>query len=144
MFHRSLLAVPALVVLSLATSAQAQSDRHRELRAALYEMKQAKEDLKNERFKRHREKAEKELDVAITELERALKWARVETRYEPPRGHYDRFRDFRHLRQAMVDLEAAKREVRDEKGDWGGRRKELERAVDDAHARVKEALEDIK
>ena len=143
LFAKLALAMLLALVLSLGTStrAQAQGGRVPALRAAVYEMKEAKEDLKGERFKRSREKAEKELGIAIEEIERALKWAKVDFRYEPPKGHYDGFKDYRHLRQALADLDAAKKEVRDEKGDWVGRRKELEKAIDDAHARVKEVLE---
>ncbi len=123
---------------------RAADEPRRALRAALFEMKAAKEDLKDDKFKRRREKAEKDLDVAIDELERALKWAKVDVRYEAPKNRYEKFKDFRHLHAAMEDLELAEKEVRDEKGDWGGRRKELERAIEDARARVKEAMEDIK
>jgi hypothetical protein len=47
-------------------------------------------------------------------------------------------------RQALADLDDARAEVRDEKGDWGGRRRELTAAIEDARARVREVLEDIK
>jgi predicted ribosome quality control (RQC) complex YloA/Tae2 family protein len=145
-FGRPALAVVAGLALSLVAGdyARAADAPHRALRAALYHLKEAKEDLKSERFKRERrERAEKEIERAIREIERGLKEGKVEARYEPAKEWDKGFKDFRHLRQALVELDEARKELKEEKGEWA-RRKELLEAIDDAHKHTKEALEDLK
>ena len=77
MLHRGLFGRPALVavaglVLSLVGGAYARTadEAHRALRAALYHMKEAKEELRSERIRpERRERAEKEIERAMKEIE---------------------------------------------------------------------------
>jgi hypothetical protein len=139
---RSVLAVLAGLVLSLVARGQAQAP-HRALRAALYHLKEAREEVRDERFKRYRERIERDVNTAIIEVERAMKEGRIEARYEPPRGWDEKYKSFKHLRQALVELGNAKIEIREEKGEWA-RRRELVLVIDEARAHIEEALREIK
>jgi len=72
-----------------------------------------------------------------------MREGKIETRYEPSRGWDEKYKTFRHLRQALVELDEARKELEDEKGDWA-RRKELRQAIDDAHGHIADALKEIK
>jgi hypothetical protein len=146
MLHKRLFGksvVAFLIGLPLLTSAlQAKPEGTFEhLSAAIYEMREAKAELKDERFKRHREQAIKDLDIAIEETEKAFKDAKIELRRfegpKDPKAYYKEFKDFPHLRHAIVDLREAKKEIEREK------RTEFSRAIkaiDVAIDRVEEAL----
>jgi hypothetical protein len=151
MLYRSRFGEPALAVVAglamtlvVVGAARAADTPHRALRAALYHLKEAREDLKSERIRpARRERAEKEIDRAVREIERGLKEGRIETRYEPAKGWDKDYKDLRHLRQALVELDEARKDLKEEKGEWA-RRKELIEAIDDAHKHTKEALDDLK
>jgi hypothetical protein len=151
MLHRGRIGKPALVVLAglalaltAGTYARAEEGPHRALRAALYHLKEAKEDLRSERLRpERRERAEKDIERAIREIERGLKEGKIEARFEPAKDWEKGYKDFRHLRAAMVELDHARKEVKEEKGEWA-RRKELLEAIDDAHKHIKDALDDLK
>jgi hypothetical protein len=149
MLYRRLLGLPALVVMAGlaltlgACNSSAADVPCRALRAALYHMKEAREEIKDERLQRHRERIEANLRIAIREVETALGAAKIDVRYEPTKGWDEKHKTFRHLRQALVELDLAKGEVEREKGDWA-RRRELRQAIEDAHRHVKDALEEIK
>jgi hypothetical protein len=116
---------------------------HRAMRAALYHLKAAKEEVKEERFKRHRERVEKDIEIAIKEIERGLGEAKIDLKFEPVVGWDKGYKDFKNLRQALVDLDLAKEEISKEKGEWA-KRKELKEAIEESHKHIKEALEEIK
>jgi hypothetical protein len=151
MLHRRLLVALPLVVaggvlylLSGCTArARAEETPHRALRAALYHMKEAKEEFKDERLERHREKIERDLKAAIREIEGALREAKIDVKYEPSRGWDEKYKSFRHLRQAMAELDEAREAVSKEKGEWA-RRRELKEAIEDARQHLEEVLKDIK
>jgi hypothetical protein len=113
------------------------------MRAALYHLKAAKEEVKEERFKRHRERVEKDIEIAIKEIERGLGEAKIDLKFEPVVGWDKGYKDFKNLRQALVDLDLAKEEISKEKGEWA-KRKELKEAIEESHKHIKEALEEIK
>jgi len=140
---KSVLIVSGAVLYLFSGYASAADSPHRALRAALYHIKEAKEELKDERIGRHRERVQKDLRIAIEEIERGLGEGKIEVRYEPPKGWDEKHKTFRHLRQALVELDRAKAEVKEEKGEWA-RRRELIRAIEDAHEHVTEALREIK
>jgi hypothetical protein len=148
MLHRGAFGKAALVVMGVAlylfSGGVARADEpYRALRAALYHMKEAKEEIRDERFSRHRERVERDLREATREIERGLGEAKVEVKYEPARGWDEKYKTFKNLRQALAELDLAKEEIRKEKGDWA-RRKELKEAIEDAHAHLKDALDEIK
>jgi predicted ribosome quality control (RQC) complex YloA/Tae2 family protein len=116
---------------------------HRALRAALYHLEAARDEVKDERFKKHRERVEKDITIAIREVEGALKAGKIEPKFEPVKGWDEKYKSFKHLRQAAVELAEAKKELLREKGEWA-RRKELIGAIDDAYAHIEEALKEIK
>jgi hypothetical protein len=151
MLHRRLVGktiVAILLGLPLflgAPRARAQGTPFAHLASALYEMREAKMELKEERFKRHREQAVKELDAAIAETEQAIKEAKIELRrFEGPKNpkeYYKTYKDFPHLRHAIVELGEAKREIEREKR---GNFSRAVKAIDVAIVRVEEALKDGK
>jgi hypothetical protein len=124
MSQQRLFGQAALVVLAgliwngCASIANAQGGAYPHLFAALYEMKEAKAELKEERFKATREQAIRDLDAAIEETEKALRDAKVEYKYEGPKNpkeYYKDYKDFPHLRHAVIELREAKKEVKEEK-----------------------------
>jgi hypothetical protein len=131
-----LLAMSALLVsLAVCPSTHA-AEVGRALRAARYEMIEAKAELKAEHFSRIRKETIEALDAAIAETERALKAAKIEHQYEPPKY---KFENHPHLRQAILDLQEAKKELKEER--FGPERekgiKELDRAIEHLEEAVK-------
>ncbi len=151
MLHRHLfggLLLAAAVGLPLAwlvSQARAAETPYQHLASALYEMREAKGELKDERFKRHREETIKDLDTAIEETEKALKESKIELkRFEAPKEpkeYYKAYKDFPHLRHAVVELREAKKEIeREKRGEFG----RAVKAIDVAIVKVEEALKDEK
>jgi hypothetical protein len=145
LYRNALVAIlVGLPLLVGASRAKAQEGPFAHLTSALYEMREAKAELKDERFKRHREQAVKDLDAAIEETE-TVKEAKIELRRYAgpmnPKEYYKAYKDFPHLRRAVVELADAKKEIeREKKGDFGRAIK----AIDVAMGRVEEALKDEK
>jgi hypothetical protein len=131
------------LVLSPRASALADDGAQKALRAALFHMKEAKEEIKDERLKGHHDKIEKNVNTAIKEIEFAAKEGKFETKFEPVKGWDKDYKSFKHLRQAVVELKEAKKDLAEEKGDWA-RRKELRAAIDDAIEHLDTALKDIR
>jgi hypothetical protein len=144
MFAKSALIVAGMALyLSSGTSARAEEGPHRALRAARWHLMQAKEEIRDERIGRHRERVEKDIRIAIEEIDRGLREGKIEARYEPAKGWDAKYKSFKHLRQALIELDEAKADVKKEKGEWA-RRKELLRSIEDAHEHVQEALKEAK
>jgi membrane-anchored protein YejM (alkaline phosphatase superfamily) len=146
LFGKMILALGlGLPLLLAAPRIKAQEGPFAHMAAAIYEMREAKLELKDERFKRHREQAIKDLDVAIEETEKAFREAKIELRrYEGPRNpkeYYKAYRDFPHLRHAIVELAEAKKEIEREKR---GNFSRAVKAIDVAIGRVEEALKDAR
>jgi hypothetical protein len=146
LFRKTIVAIlMGLPLLVGASWAAAQEGPFAHLSSAIYEMREARAELKDERFKRHREQAVKDLDAAIAETEQAVKDAKIELRrYEGPKNakeYYRAYKDFPHLRHAVIELAEAKKEIEREKRDNFGR---AIKAIDVAIGRVEEALKDAK
>jgi hypothetical protein len=131
------------LVLSPSANARAEGGVQHALRAALYHMREAKDELKDERLKGHHDKIEKDLNTAIKEIEHAAKEGKFETKFEPAKGWDEKYKSFKHLRQATVELKEAKKDLAEEKGEWA-RRKELTSSINDALEHLEDALKDIK
>ena len=108
-------ALASLTLLASSPAAKADENPFEHLASALYEIRAAKEELKHERFVRHWEAAVRDLEVAAVDTEKALAEAKVEfRRFEGPREskeYYKGYRDFPHLRHALVELNEAKKEI---------------------------------
>jgi len=130
MSHRRLFGTPALVALGAALgvvapqAARADEGPYPHLVHAMYEMREAKNELKEERFSRARERTIRDLEAAIDEVESALKGAKIEWKYDgpdKPKEYYKEYKDFPHLRHAVRELREARKELEGEKKhDWGG------------------------
>jgi hypothetical protein len=117
---------------------------HRALRATVYHLRAAREEIKENQFPgRHRAKVEADITAAIREIEAALKEGKIELAYEPAKDWGAKYKSFRNLRQALVELDIAKNDLSKSTEGWA-RRKELRQAIDDAHLHVKEALDEVK
>ncbi len=149
MMRRALLAcLPVVALVGVLVSPNAARPEegpatHRALRATLFHLKAAREEVKDEKFARFRERAEKDITIAIQEIEGALREAKIDVAYEPERGWGDKWKSFRNLNQAIVELEIARKDLDAEKGEWA-RKKELRAAIDDAFVHTKEALAEAK
>jgi hypothetical protein len=141
-------AIVALVGLGLCMNAPKARADDREayphLIHAIYEMRESLGELKAERFAKHRERAGKDLEVAIEEAVNALKSTKIEWKYEGPKNpkeFYREFKEFPHMHQAIVELREARKEIEEEKKhDWGGRREHAVKAINAAIDRVEEAM----
>ena len=115
-------------------AAQAQEKlRHPRLHAALYELRQARLELKNSRedFGGHRDKALAATDDAIRSLGVLLQIKGDNIRginREP--GFYKRHPNHAHIRQALIDLREARNELGTAKGDFRDGRERAERDID--------------
>ncbi len=117
---------------------------HRALRATVHHLRAAREEIKDTKFPgRHRAKIEADITTAIREIEAALKEGKIELGYAPPKGWDEKYKSFHNLRQALVELDIAKADLRNSTERWF-MRKELRQAIDDAHLHVKEALDELK
>jgi hypothetical protein len=117
---------------------------HRALRATLFHLKEARAEIKETTFPgKHRERVERDITTAIREIEGALKEGKIDIAYVPPTGWRDKYKSFHNLRQALVELDTARGDLRNSKEPWFAK-KEFRTAIDDAHAHVKEALEELK
>jgi hypothetical protein len=137
----------ALLGLALVTTAQSSAAAvqapGRALRAARFEMIQARKEVEEKRFERARREVIRDLDAAIAETERALREAKVPFEYEPPKDiRYER--EFPHLHRAVVELREARTELKEERfGPERERRKSIE-AIDAAIARLEDAIKLIR
>lgn len=117
---------------------------NRALRATLFHLKKAREEIKATEFPgKHRERVERDITVAIREIEGALQQGKIDFAFEPAKGWDSKYKSFHNLRQALVELDIAKADVRKSAEPWAAK-KELRQAIDDAQVHVKEALEDVK
>jgi hypothetical protein len=146
MLSRRLVALPALAVLlglglTLGAPAQARAaDRFRHLMATLYELKEARKEVKDAShdFGGHRKEALEAIDAAIEQVERCFKFARIDVAdVKPPKYDYP---NHPHLRHAIVELKEAKEELKDAK-EFGEHREKAERDIDFAIKQLEKAAE---
>lgn len=133
-----------------ATPAKAQDQAaYAHLLSAVYEMREAKTELREEKkhdFGGWRDKAVRDLDIAIEQTEKALRAVKVELKYRAPEGKvYGSYKNYPHLRHAVVELREAMRELKEEKRhDFGGERDRAIREIDIAIDRLEAAINAVK
>jgi L-lactate utilization protein LutB len=145
MMHRRLLSlsVVAVAALAFAPAAWGQERRHPHLVAALGEMKEARNEVREAKhdFDGHRDKTLRALDEAIEQVDKALRAVRVESRFVPPaRSSYDRYPNHPHLRHSLVELREARTELRESRDDFGGHRDRAVQALDVAIRQLEETI----
>lgn len=119
------------------SSTSPRATERREVHAAIHTLERAKMALEraNHDFGGHRTAALRSVDGALHELHLA---AGQEVRAQTPRE--ERLED-REIHRAIVDLERARRDMETAKHDFGGRRAETLRAVDESLRELRLAAE---
>lgn len=129
---------------AVATAVGDEKDRpkHPQLQAALYELGEAKAELEASKLDYGGKKAE--ASKAIGEAQTSLKLIlAVKGDVKPPvrdKERYKGFADRPHLRAALQDLRAARRELQDSKTDFQGNRKEALKKIDAAIEQLERVL----
>jgi hypothetical protein len=108
------------------------------LHEALYELREARTELKTAAhdFGGHREKALKDIDAAITQIEKALESQgdlNVKGEKDRDRDRYNKYPNHPHIHHAIHELGVAKVELKEAKHDFGGHR---EKAIKDIDAAI--------
>jgi DNA-binding transcriptional MerR regulator len=129
MLNRRLFGASAGVVLvglaligNAAPRAEAQGWKAERLLSAVYELREAESEISAAKhdFGGHRKYAVQAIQAAVEQCEKLLKEAGVPLKYvkrkleDYPKGHGN----YPHLREAMVECEAARKEVEQTKGAW--------------------------
>jgi hypothetical protein len=133
--------VLALIILVSPVAAQQKAD-HPRLRAALHELREARNGLKEARDSwppGYRERAIRSIDDAIESVRTILSVKDVNSfrGVDRDRDFYKRYNDHPHLRAALEDLRDAREELRGAKGDFRGLK---ERALDDIDVAIGDIL----
>ena len=147
MFCKRLVCLPLCLFL-LAGAARADEPRHERLHTALYELRAARQEIKDTKmdFGGHRAKALRAVDDAITSLKTILRVKSDDAirRVDRKREFYRRFKDFPRLRQAVRDLRDARKELKESKTDFGGLKKRALGDIDRAVEQIDLALSKVR
>jgi hypothetical protein len=133
----------ALAILGLG-SARAGADEHPRLHMALYELRQARIELKQARhdFGGHRKKALEALDVAISQVDKALRAVGDNIKGDPAaRDVYKGYANHPHIRQAIVDAREARTELMNAAHDYRGHRAKAVEALDAVVKQLEKVLQ---
>jgi hypothetical protein len=143
---RLLLVAGALAGLNLMSlgASRASAQEHPRLHAALYEMRQARTELREARhnFGGHRAQALAALDEAITQVDRALR--AVGDNFQgraPARDTYRGYANCPHIRHALAQAREARSELRNAAHNYKGHREQAVRALDAVIAQLDKALQ---
>jgi hypothetical protein len=139
LFSLVLLAAGAAGLL-LPGSLQAQKSRpHPHIHHALYELREARAELKSaaHNFGGHRKAALKDVQAAINQLKKALEYSgdRRPFKGDPKADHYRKYRSYPHIRHAIVELKETVGELKAASHDYGGHRKQ---ALIDTEAAIRQ------
>jgi len=134
-----LLTFSSLTLFSLAgTIAQAQGPKkhpHLHLHHALWELRDARKELKETKFDfgAHKEKALQAVNDAIKQLDLALLYKGDNIKGVPTRGdlkeEYKKYKHHPHLHHALVELKHAHKQLKEAKHTFGGHRENAVRDV---------------
>jgi hypothetical protein len=133
---RKLLVGMALIgILALAPGLAGAQEKmeHKRLHAALFELREARREVNDAKhdFGGHREKALLAIDGAIDSIKKLLRIKGDDVRgLDRSREFYKGFKDNPRLRQALIDLREARKELSEAKGDFGGLKKRAFRDID--------------
>ena len=126
----------ALAVFGLANArASVQEHPHHHLHHALWELRDARKELKEAKhdFGGHREKALKDINAAIKNLDMALKNAGDNIKGAPTRGdlaaEYKKYKHHPHIHHALHECKHAHKQLAESKHDFGGYRAAAQRDI---------------
>jgi hypothetical protein len=117
---------------------------HPRVHAALYEMRLAHKELKEAKhdFGGHREKALEALDVAIVQVEKALKAVDEPIKGTPAgKDAYKEYANHPHIRHALHEAREARTELKEALHDFKGHRQKAVEALDVVIRQLDKALE---
>jgi hypothetical protein len=138
----------AVVLLALFVPGRAMAQpKHPFLHHAIYEMRQAQDELKKTPnvFEGHKEKALEALAAAITQTEKALESVGDPYKgFTPKKEIYADYKNFPHLRHSLVSLKEARTALANAKEDFGGHRDKAIKDIDVAIIQVKACLDLVK
>ena len=142
-------AVALFAVLAFAPGiAEAQGRlEHPRLHTALLELREARRELQMTKhdFGGHKEKATLGIDNAVASIKKLLgdKGRKITVLDRKPDFYKKKFKDYPHLRQALIDLRDARKELTEAKGDFGGQKKrtmsDIDFAIDQIQVLLKNA-----
>jgi hypothetical protein len=124
-------------------SAEADGPKHPHMHHALYELGEARTELKDAAhdFGGHREKALKAVDTAMTQMAKALEAVGDKyTAKAPDKDVYKKYEHHPHIQHALHELGEARKELKDAKHDFGGHREKTLKDVDHAITQLEAAL----
>jgi hypothetical protein len=130
-----LLAFSSLALFGFSAAAQEPMHPHHHLHHALWELRDARKELKEAKhdYGGHREKALLAVDAAIKQLDLALKNTGDNVKGAPTRGdlkaEYKKYKHHPHVHHAIVECEHAHRQLKEAKHDFGGHREAALRDV---------------
>jgi hypothetical protein len=120
-------------------TAKQKKKAHPHIHRALYELREARTELKEAAhdFGGHRKKALEAVNAAITQLEKALEFSGDKRPFKgDPKGEiYKKYKNFPHIRNAIVELKETVSEMKKAAHDYGGHRKQ---ALIDTQAAIKQ------
>ena len=110
----------------LAGAGQAQAPKYHHLHHALWELRDARVELKEAKhdFGGHREKALRAVDGAIRQLDLCIKFVGGKVPARIDAGVYKKYAKHPHIHHAVVELRAARRQLKEAKHDFGGHRED--------------------
>ncbi|MBM3993673.1 MAG: hypothetical protein FJ303_05910 [Planctomycetes bacterium] len=129
----------ALLFLTGGAGAQVKKHPHHHLHHALWELRDARKELKESKhdFGGHKEKALHAINDAIKQLELVLLYKNDNIKGEPTRGdlreHYKKYKHHPHLHHALHELQHAQHQLKEAKHNFNGHR---ERALRDIHTAI--------
>ena len=140
MLMAAMVGVATLCVMGAAQAAP----KHPRMHAALHELKESRIELKEAAhdFGGHREKALKDVDHAIKQIEEALEAAgdKYVAGKGPGKDAYKKYEHHHHIHHAIHELKEARKELKEAAHNFGGHREKALEAVDHAIKQLELAL----
>jgi L-lactate utilization protein LutB len=143
MLHRRLFFAFAALTAALALAPRADAREWPHMVAALGEMKEARNELREAAhdFGGHRAKALESLDYAIEQMDKALRAVGVDGGYVPPaREVYRGYKNFPHIHHALTELRSARTQMKEAATDFKGHKAKAIEAVDAAIVQLERAV----
>jgi hypothetical protein len=144
---RNLSYLVGVVALASGYVSDARAEKYPRMVAALGELKEAAKEMKEAKndFGGHKEKALEATDRAITQMEKAFKAADIDFAWTAPaKDVYKDYKNYPHIRHALVSLRTAHKEMKEAAIDFGGHKEKAIEAVDHAIDQLEKALEAVK
>jgi len=142
---RSLLVTAVFAGMSLLAlgASRAAAEEHPRLHAALYELREARVELKEAKhdFGGHRVKALEALDEAISQVDKALRAVGDNIKsVNPGKDTYKGYANYPHIRHALVEAKEARKELKDASHNYKGHREKAVLALDEVIEQLNKAL----